>query len=278
MKHMFIVSEPLLPLVAQDSHHLTLPHLYDSHPRYVDFYRDAANRGATILQDNSIFELKESLTGKFLMESAGAVSATYVMVPEVLRDGIASLEKMNVFFEEIGDAEKRNLFAACVQGKNYDEVAKHYRALATDNRIDLIAIPFNFEFGSRDNPLAGEGVRQAGFYRFSIICRLMADNIWNSNKKHHLLGLFNPIELAYYRRALSKDQYDSIESNDSSSCFWHSLHGVKYSRKHGLLYRKIESHVDFDVGFEFKEQYSLFSRNRGIILDFINGKEKHVYA
>jgi hypothetical protein len=60
-----------------------------------------------------------------------------------------------------------------------------------------------------------------------------------------------------------------IRSNDSSSCYWHSLHGVVFSYIKGLLYKKIETLVDFTKNYDV-EQESCFKYNRDVINTFVN--------
>lgn len=271
MKHMYIVSSPMVEeLVKEHTHHLVLPHLYERYPEYVEAYRKLADAGAYILQDNSIFELKETVGGKSLVEYAREINATCVMVPEVLRNAEACILAMEAFFKKEDAAEFK--WAACVQGKTYAEIRDHYRILAADPRIDTIAIAFNYEFDAFDN--VDEMKRQRGWNRFSIVWRLMMENVWNPSKNHHLLGLFNPAELAMYHPSkgiLQQVSYDSIKTNDSSSCYWHSLYGVGYSSLIGLPYKKIESHVDFGSHYEHKLQRDLYKHNSGLIEGFLIG-------
>jgi len=269
MVHMFIVSTPMIPNLRLSSMHLVLPHLYHDE-NYVKIYRTLSMQGNLLLQDNSIFELKDVVAGD-LIDYGKAISATYIMVPEVLRDSRQCIDKMEDFFAKLPSADKTAFkFAAAVQGKDYNEIKEHYRRLAYDERIDLIAIPFNFEFdayGVRD-----EERKQAGYNRYSIIRRLSEDGAWRLAKDHHLLGLYNPAELSMYSTGRTKvGVMSSILSNDSSSCFWHSLYGVHYSIEDGLLYQKIESKVDFSVKYTSRLQYKLFERNAKIINGYLQG-------
>jgi hypothetical protein len=97
--------------------------------------------------------------------------------------------------------------------------------------------------------------------------------VWNASKDHHLLGLYNPAELAMYGKFLPTVVTNSIRSNDSSSCFWHSLHGVQYSYDYGLMYKKIETEVDFAAPFRLSQQHDLFYFNSKLIELFTRGKE-----
>jgi len=249
--------------------HLVLPHLYDV-PNYLSAYSKLAKQGDWLMQDNSVFELKVSASD--LLECADLMGASEVVVPEVLRDYKASAYAMNQFFA-INEAKKKKykpvIFAAVIQGKSFEELVEHYRYLSIDDRIRTICIAFNYEFDAFGETV--EQKKQDGWNRFSIVHRLVQEDIWNSKKQHHLLGLYNPAELAMYKRVFGNVVRSSIRSNDSSSCFWHSLHGMSFYMHSGYLFRKIEAEVDFTVDFTSSAQDRLFIHNRGMMENFRNG-------
>lgn len=279
MNHMFIVSTPDLGSLEITEAHLVLPHLYKN-PEYLAKYKERSAAGDYLLQDNSIFELKTCVGGD-LVEFGKQIGASCIMVPETLRDADECIAKKDQFFEDIKkiDGSDKFTYAAAVQGKSYAEIARHYENLANDPRVTVIAIPFNFEFdafGEED-----EDAKHAGWNRFSIVWRLYHHGLWNANKQHHLLGLYNPAELGMYhpnQGKLPRSVYDSIKTNDSSSCYWHSLYGVRYSESVGLLYRKIETHVNFDVEYMYPEQYDTFGYNRKILRSFASGNVVPEYS
>jgi hypothetical protein len=270
MKHMYICSSPVAEkFLKREHYHLVLPHLYDTVPGYLDFYKKRSAQGDFILQDNSLFELKECVSGD-LIKYADRVGATEVMVPEVLRDAEASIAVKDNFFDCALRGKGKYQFAATLQGKSYAELRRHYVNLSDDPRISTIAIPFNFEFDKDDRDVS----RRSGWHRFSIIWRLVKEGVWNTHKAHHLLGLYDPIELAAYHpdnALLSWSTYNSIRSNDSSSVFWHSLYGVSFIQKYGLPYFKIESHVNFKVSFYHPLQSRLFKKNKRILERYLDG-------
>ncbi len=284
MQHMFIISTPMISLLKMSKYHLVLPHLYKS-TAYLETYKRFSREGDFLLQDNSIFELKDCCNGD-LLDFGKQIGASCIMTPEVLRDSKACIERTEAFLAQA--VSQRSVedpsftFAAAVQGKNYQEIKEHYLHLSRDARIAIIAIPFNFEFDAYG--CVSEEKKQAGWNRFSIIQRLLLDKVWDCNKKHHLLGLYNPAELScyhapdiYFDRFFMDDLdaydafLDSILSNDSSSCYWHSLYGCSFYEESGLLYKKIESHVDFDSEFTSTMQKVVYIKNVGVILGYITG-------
>jgi hypothetical protein len=257
MTHMYILPAPLIESHRQSNMHLVLPHLYDVVAGYVESYRKLVAQGDFLLQDNSIFELKHVVPGD-LIDFAQMISASQVMVPEVLRDTNGSMDAASVFFTDRRVKAWGGSLAACVQGKSYTDIASHYRWLCNEGRVKTISIPFNFEFDAVGD--VSESKKQHGWNRFSLINRLVQEGVWRCDKSHHLLGLYNPAELAMYRLFPVETQR-SIRSNDSSSCFWHSLYGVRYDMQIGLPYKKIETHVDFETEFEYDCQEIAFNLN-----------------
>ena len=272
MQHMFIISEPMLHLLQSGSSmHLTLPHLYEKHPEYVDYYRLMSENGDWVMQDNSLFELKEVVAGD-LFKYAEMIKASELVVPEVLRDREASVAAVNEFFRAATAQRLKDYKYCCVlQASSYEDLALYYEYVdkQLDGLITTIGIPFDLEYDAYGD--RSEAKQKAGFNRFSVIRRLVGDQIWNAQKTHHLFGLFNPAELTAYKAEFPAFIWNSIRSNDSSGCFWHSLYGMRYYANCGLLYRKIESHMDFSVSFTHQEQYNTFWRNRDMMLEFVRG-------
>lgn len=267
MKHMYILAAPLVKDYRSSDMHLVLPHLYKNN-LYREAYTELSKRGDWLMQDNSIFELSDAMSG--LMDYADLIEASEVVVPEVLRDSSACLSKTDEFFKQIEKEEhKPVVFAAAVQGKSFAELAEHYKALSSDERIHTICIVFNYEFdafGQVDIQKLHDG-----WNRFSVVWQLVREGIWNSKKAHHLLGLFNPAELAQYRRVFGPVVYSSIRSNDSSSVFWHSLYGMTFHKQYGYLFRKIQSHVEFNQTFTNRIQESCFFVNRDCVEEWRHG-------
>lgn len=282
MEHCFIVSIPMLHLVKEEKYHLVLPHLY-KHEEYVQFYKDVQKRRETlIIQDNSIFELKKSENFDLLMRGVEEGFVDEIVVPEVLRNSVASIDVARTFVRQYRNTLKASCvrIAAVVQGKNYEEVKAHYIALKDEETlgiaVDTIHIPFNFEF-DHEGSITGER-RRTGIARYLLIQQLVSDGVWITNRIreeedkedfcHHLLGLYNPYELSLY-----PDDWN-IRSNDSSSCYWHSLYGVRMISDVGLPYEKIEKEVDFMSYFKYSSQYDCFLYNKGIIKDFAYSKDR----
>lgn len=285
INHMFITSPYILHDWIQDLRHgsrfqdlsfLTLPHLYSSQD-YCQFHQthliDHGIRAENsfVMQDNSIFELRESAPDLLAAADCFAVTdedyvvpmVDEIVVPEVLRDMKQSVLLKDQFLKNLlpSDLEKYR-FAAVVQGTSYREVKDHYVNLSHDDTIATIAIPFDFAFSAfRD--AEEDSMRRLGYCRFTILRRLYEDGVFNPKKHHHLLGLYDPIELMFHNLYQPAELRSAIRSNDSSCCFWHTVHGVVIA----LYYEKIRSHVDFSLSLS--DNYSrLWYTNAQTILNF----------
>lgn len=279
MEHMYIISATMIGVLPISRQHMVLPHLYDSVPGYLDAYKKLSDQGDFIMQDNSMFELKRVVLGD-LIDFGKRVGATEIVIPEVLRDRRGSIDLAEEFFtSKAYQANSRvSRYAAVVQGSSYADVVKHYNWLVSIDEVNTIGIAFNYEFDAFGNK--DETRKHAGWNRFSIIRRMLKDCVWDPTKTHHLFGMYNPAELAAYYRIRDENYppgafnyfLKSIRSNDSSSCFWHSLHGMLFDIDEGFLYKKIESHVDFTTFFDKQIQMGIFSRNRSFVENWRKGQ------
>lgn len=230
------------------------------------------------MQDNSIFELKEAVTSQMILESGKRINASELVVPEALRDAEKSKVLARQFLDGLSDADRMNFqFAAVIQGGSYGELLAHYLWILEQPEINTICIPFNFEFDAWGN--RNSKWKQMGWNRFSVIYRMVLEGVWAENREHHLLGLYNPAELAQYSKfALTAAILPSIRSNDSSSIFWHSLHGVSYDLGYGLPFRKIETEVDFNANYHLLSQSRQFDLNSDILQTYTQGHEGYALS
>ena len=264
MQHMYITATADLDKCHSSTMHLVLPHLYKD-PYYLETYKAWGKQGEFLMQDNGIFELKTVVPGS-LMEFADQIGAHEVMVPEVLRNAEACLKVTEEFLSS--NPKPRGMrFAACLQGKTWQEIAYHYQTLWKEfPQIDTICIPYGLEFDCFN--VEDEEKLHSGWNRFSNIARLVKEGKWNPSITHHLLGLHNPAELTMYwrfREAIPKNVYASVRSNDSSICYKYGLHGAPFMHNSGFLHRKIKGALDHSARYTHPLQWETFQRNRDIL-------------
>jgi hypothetical protein len=272
MEHMFILATHDLQQLKSSRMHLILPHLYKD-PAYLETYKRWKKGGDFIMQDNSIFELKDVVAGD-LLDFARQIGADEVMVPEVLRSMEQCVALTDRFFA-FSSKQQRDpyKFAACLQGKTWEEIAEHYRILDSEygKYIDTICIPFGLEFDCYNTE--NEMWMHSGWNRFSNVWRLVKEGLWNSARQHHLLGLHNPAELALYEKSGMFDvaTLASIRSNDSSICYRYGQYGANFYLHEGLLYKKIKGQLDFGSRYTSPEQFVMFYCNKQVIEQFLDG-------
>jgi hypothetical protein len=271
MEHMFIASTADLVGSHRSDYHLVLPQLY-SDQRYFSYYKSLSS-AEFLMQDNGIFELGCSV-GE-LVDAAKSIGAHEIMVPEVLRDAKGCLEATEDFFSRY-PLRSWGSYAACLQGKSWEEIEMHYRELVRRfPQVTTICIPYGLEFDCH-NDVTEEGLH-SGWNRFSNILALVKRGAWNVQKTHHLLGLHNPAELAAYGRAvqrgiLSEDVLSSIRSNDSSLCYKYGLYGCRLSVDSGFIYpKKIKGKLDHEARYTNPLQWETYEHNVKVINLLVRG-------
>jgi hypothetical protein len=273
MEHMFILPTLDLQQLKSSKMHLTLPHLYKD-PVYLETYKRWKKEGDFIMQDNSIFELKDVVAGD-LLDFGRQIGADEIMVPESLRNMEVCVALTDRFCCKLSPADQNQFrLAACLQGKTWEEVAEHYRILDSEygRFIDTICIPFGLEFDCYNTE--NEMWMHSGWNRFSNVWRLVREGIWNPARDHHLLGLHNPAELALYEQSglFNEAVLKSIRSNDSSICYRYGQYGAHFYLSEGLLYKKIKGQLDFNSHYTSPEQFVMFERNKALLRLFLEGK------
>lgn len=154
MKTAYIPPIPHLKDFGQGSFHLVLSHLLDD-PDYLEHYKHERARGAWILLDNSAHEDGEGADAEKLMYQALSINAQEVVVPDVLDNAEATLERtissLEVWNElsqqhHLYDAISNLRFMYVPQGENYEKlvycldnlIKVHiYNAKQTGYRLDF---------------------------------------------------------------------------------------------------------------------------------------------
>ncbi|MFJ9712150.1 hypothetical protein [Streptomyces sp. NPDC101234] len=130
--------------VAQEParvHHVAAQHVL-SNQIYRAFFAHEAKRGAEIIVDNGLFDLGYALSAERLVEAALAVSAMEIILPDVMRDGAATLKASEKAAREIrelsGDAFR---LCAVLHAVDDDEWLRTYDAFASSDWAGAIALP-----------------------------------------------------------------------------------------------------------------------------------------
>lgn len=230
--------------------HLILAHLLDN-KEYVDFYKEKIKRGDTVILDNSAFEFKRALSIDEILgfiERSG-IEPTYVVAPDYpFADWKITWDSTTYFIEQVrGRGYQVMAVPQSVKGdwqgwiKCYDKMAAHPEIAVIG--MSILGVPNAF--------CSLTGTEDIAFNRIFATNYLLEQGIANKEKWHHYLGLGGgPRELLIQR------QLGLIDSNDSSSPFWHGYLGIGFDDSlWGLKDGKSKIEVDFMASHdEYAEQ------------------------
>lgn len=112
---------------------------------YEEVFSQPELKDATIIMDNSVVELGDAVSAKTLYEAADIVKATCIAIPDVLKEGDATLNRAHEFFEEVGRLQKAHQELMFIpQGSNMQDFYECMReAVAQEFPMQWIGIPRN---------------------------------------------------------------------------------------------------------------------------------------
>ncbi|MFD3938195.1 hypothetical protein ACFWSF_09345 [Streptomyces sp. NPDC058611] len=129
--------------VAQEParvHHVAAQHVLTD-PAYREFFRREAAHGAEIIVDNGVFDLGHALPAPDLIAAARAVDAREIILPDVMRDGPATIKASDAAAREIQDLSGAYRLCAVVHGSDDQEWLRCYDHFASSDYVGAIALP-----------------------------------------------------------------------------------------------------------------------------------------
>tara|TARA_R110000868_G_scaffold192839_1_gene437420 strand:+ start:172 stop:981 length:810 start_codon:yes stop_codon:yes gene_type:complete len=227
--------------------HLILAHLLDNR-EYVDFYKEKIKRGDTVILDNSAFEFKRALSAEEIfgfIERSG-IEPTYVVAPDYpYKDWKVTWNSTLAFIEEVkGKPYKVMAVPQSLEGdwtgwlRGYTEMVNHPDIAVIG--MSIIGIPNAF--------CKVTGTSDIAFNRIYATNYLLNTGLANRSKWHHYLGLGGgPREIVIQR------QLGLMDSNDSSSPFWHGYLGKClddsiWGLEHGKSTIEVDFHAPYEMG------------------------------
>lgn len=214
-----------------------LVHLFEENKDYFNKFVEAREKGREIILDNSIFELETAFDADRFAYWIEKLKPTYYIIPDVLEDSNGTIDNFDSFVEKYNDLPGKRI--AVAQGKTLQDMIECYEYLAYHNKVDKIAISFDYSFYN-------DGVKKLNlsnkYYEWmhgrQILLEVLVDNnIINKDKPHHLLGCGLPQEFKAYSK------YSWIDSLDTSNPVVHGIKGIRYT----------------DEGLDNKESVKLFT-------------------
>ena len=218
-----------------------LPHLYDQHPEYKQFFLDNKDK-RYIVMDNSLHELGVPYSKGRMISIIDEIIPNEFMVPDHWEDSIKSMRdaKEWSFIKLPQGVEK----VAVVQGKSFSEIIKCYNTYKFLG-YTKIAFSYGASYYNDEFPHPNKHIGKA-LGRQLVISKMIQMGLIGPKDRIHLLGCSLPQEFLYYQGI------DQIESIDTSNPIMTSLEGKTYD-DYGLM-EKPSFNIDKGIGLEYNDE------------------------
>ncbi|MFY7070261.1 hypothetical protein ACOQFV_30760 [Nocardiopsis changdeensis] len=133
----------LADFVAQDPatvHHVAAQRVLND-PSYRAFFQCEAERGASIIVDNGVFDLGRALPAEDLVRAARAVHAEEIILPDVMGDGPATIKASDEAAARIQDLSDEFRLCAVVHAADDEQWLRCYDHFASCDYAGAIALP-----------------------------------------------------------------------------------------------------------------------------------------
>lgn len=244
-----------------------LVHLFEEDRQYYDLFQEALRKGRDVILDNSVFELGEAFNADTFAYWVYALSPTWYVVPDVLEDADATIDRFFNFIKQYPDLPGKRI--GVVQGKNYDDLVRCYKAIAP--YCDKIGISFDCSWYV-EYAKSSTKCLQLATGRLKTLIQMDEQRVIDRCKPHHLLGVAVPQELACYGAFQRGGEFLWIDSVDTSNPVVHGLAGISYGPS-GLKdkeTRKLYTMINEQVS---DEQWQVIRSNIQGFRRFCNGAE-----
>lgn len=108
---------------------------------YRDFFHCEALRGAEIIVDNGVFDLGHALPADDLVAAARAVDASEIILPDVMRDGAATVKASDEAAQEIRRLTDEFRLCVVLHAADDDEWLRSYDHFVSRDYVGAIALP-----------------------------------------------------------------------------------------------------------------------------------------
>jgi hypothetical protein len=108
---------------------------------YRAFFHREAQRGAEIIVDNGVFDLGQALPAADLVAAARAVKAREIILPDVMRDGLATIKASDEAAREIRDLCDDFRLCVVLHAADDQEWFRCYDHFVSGDYVGAIALP-----------------------------------------------------------------------------------------------------------------------------------------
>jgi len=255
----YIAPVEYLDLIPEDADfHLILAHLLKD-KQYAAYYREKADRGDTIICDNGAFEFKRSLDPEPLMEliADSGVKPTYVVAPDYPFEPWSVTYDSCINFIRMTAKEDYKIMAVPQsETGNWKGWLECYKRLAELPLVDVIGMSI---LGMPNAFCELTGTKDIATNRIFATAYMIENGLINTSVQHHYLGLGDGPRELIVQRALGV-----MDTNDSSSPFWHAINGVLLDDSAtGLISGKSKIEVDFHIE-RSKKKHSIDNKSMSV--------------
>jgi len=252
-----------------------LVHLLEEDPKYLEYFREAKEKGRYIIMDCSLFELGHAFNPELYYNWIKEIQPDEYIVPDVWQDYEDNLRSFKAFSELFDLTKLKGKRIGVLQGRTYREFINAYQFM--EKECDKIAVSFGYDYfwdnhseDWKDNPYWKDTEYTLEFEktvakptsyasgRNHLIKSLISSGVWNKNKPHHLLGCGIPTEF--------ETHFEGVESIDTShpvmtGFFGKSYKNIEstYSKIHNKMVDVYDAEVDLVQRILIKENIELFS-------------------
>lgn len=234
MQVAIIAPIPLLYKYAiRSKYHMALAHLVLENLDYANFYRERSAAGEYVILDNSIIELGEAVSIDIILEAAARIKAHEIILPDVYRDGMGTLNAIDRVFHHDAEKLKGYKLMAVPQGKTMSDWLYCYKKILRNfPQIDVIGIPKSTSMFEDDT-----------IGRDNLVQHLYSHGFVKYDKEYHLLGVHNnPAEI------LVSSRHKWIRGVDTCLPVLCGQLGVSFHPKKGMLIDRPSNKPDFYNG------------------------------
>lgn len=236
-----------------------LVHLLEEDEEYLKLFEDMRDQGREVILDNSLFELETPFNADRFFYWVERMKPTWYIIPDKLEDCDFTVKSVKDWQSKYVTHSKS---IGVVQGKTYEEVVKCYNQIV--DLVDMVAISFDYSFFHETDAAYSTKYHYFAAGRQKMLQQLLADNVIDTNKPHHLLGCSLPQEFIQYR------DYDWIYSIDTSNPIVAGIKYIKYN-DNGLEDKPSEKLFTLINATVTSTQLSYIEHNIAGFRRFVNG-------
>ncbi len=261
MQIAIISSIPELQYCDEGDMYMCLAQLCLQSKEYKEFFIERAKQGKFVILDNGVAE-GEQVDPATLIELAVEMGVSEVIAPDTLYDGIKTREATLEFCAAYGYYLLKSgiNIMGVVQGKTLHDAICTSKVFEDDPRITTIGLAFaGYDYLSFNSINKTQRNAHSRLWMFNCL-----NNLTPAIKKPiHLLGLYNPYELAFYK------DLGEVRSCDSSSPVLCGLRNLPYL-SYGIK-EKPPTKFDFKSEVASKVQRAIIENNIKNLKEWADG-------